>query len=178
MATKELRRINWAENHKCCHRNLYLIEGTSICDIGTELLLSKSYCAEIDSFIIQIFGFLYSADLQLFRMKLAFSYIHVPTSQAGQEDTLPEVKKVKVNAITQAVSCWLPTVEARVRARVWSSVICGGHFGAGVGYLGVLRIFPLPIFIPPTAHHMSSVAGTIGQTVAAVPSGLSLTPPE
>jgi hypothetical protein len=41
----------------------------------------------------------------------------------------------------------------------------------------VLR-FPLPIFIPPTAPHSSSGAGTIGQTVADVPSGLSLTPPQ
>jgi hypothetical protein len=36
----------------------------------------------------------------------------------------------------------------------------------------------LPILIPPTAPHSpSSGAGTIGQIVADVPSGLSLTPP-
>jgi hypothetical protein len=34
-------------------------------------------------------------------------------------------------AIAQAVSRWLPTVAARVRARVWSSGICGGQNGAG-----------------------------------------------
>jgi hypothetical protein len=40
--------------------------------------------------------------------------------------------------------------------------------------LRVLR-FPLPILIPPTAPHSSSSgAGTIGQLVADVPSGLSL----
>jgi hypothetical protein len=51
-------------------------------------------------------------------------------------------------AIAQAVSRWLPTAAARVRARVWSSGICGGQSGAGGGFLRVLR-FPLPIFIPP-----------------------------
>jgi hypothetical protein len=50
----------------------------------------------------------------------------------------------------QAVSRWLPTAAAWVRARVWSSGICGGPSGAGEGFLRVLR-FPLPIFIPPTS---------------------------
>jgi hypothetical protein len=51
-------------------------------------------------------------------------------------------------AIAQAVSRWLPTAAARVRARVWSSGICGGQSGAEAGFLRVLR-FPLPILIPP-----------------------------
>jgi hypothetical protein len=50
-------------------------------------------------------------------------------------------------AIAQAVSRWLPTGAARVETWVWSSGICGGQSGAGVGFLRVLR-FPLPIFIP------------------------------
>jgi hypothetical protein len=58
-------------------------------------------------------------------------------------------------AIAQAVSRWLPTAAARVRSRVWSSGICGGQSGAGVGFLQVLR-FPLPIFIPPTAPQSPS----------------------
>jgi hypothetical protein len=37
-------------------------------------------------------------------------------------------------AIAQAVSRWLPTAAARVRARVWSSGICGGQSGAGAGF--------------------------------------------
>jgi hypothetical protein len=41
-------------------------------------------------------------------------------------------------AIAQAVSCWLPTAAGRVRARVWSSGICGGQSGAGAGFLRVL----------------------------------------
>jgi hypothetical protein len=57
---------------------------------------------------------------------------------------------VKGRAIAQAVSRWLPTAAARVRARVWSSGICGGQSGAGAGFLRVLR-FPLPIFIPPNS---------------------------
>jgi hypothetical protein len=68
-------------------------------------------------------------------------------------------------AIAQAVSRWLTTAAARVRARVWSSGICGGQDGAGAGYLRVLR-FPLPIFIPPiTPQSPSSIIWgcTIGQ---------------
>jgi hypothetical protein len=48
--------------------------------------------------------------------------------------------------------------------------ICGGQSDTGTGFLRALQ-FPLPILIPPAA-------GTIGQKVADVPSGLSLTPPQ
>jgi hypothetical protein len=48
-------------------------------------------------------------------------------------------------AIAQAVSRWLPTAVARVRARVWLSGVCGG---AAAGFLRELS-FALPIFIPP-----------------------------
>jgi hypothetical protein len=55
--------------------------------------------------------------------------------------------------------------------------ICGGQNGTEAGFLRVL-LFTLPL-IPPTAPHSpSSGAGTVGQTVADVPSGLNLTPPE
>jgi hypothetical protein len=81
-------------------------------------------------------------------------------------------------AIAQAVSRRLPTAAARVRFQVRSCVICGGQSGTGAGFLRVLR-FPLPILIPPTTQHSSSSgAGTIGQILADVPSGLSLTPPQ
>jgi hypothetical protein len=76
-------------------------------------------------------------------------------------------------AIVQAVSHRLPTAAARFRALVRS---CGGQSGTGTGFLRVLR-FPLPILIPPTAPHTYG-AGTIGQLMADVPSGLSLTPPQ
>jgi hypothetical protein len=66
-------------------------------------------------------------------------------------------------AIAQAVRRWLPTAAARVRARVWSSGICGGQSGAGAGFLRVLR-FALQIFIPPNSPSSQSPgAGTIGQ---------------
>jgi hypothetical protein len=77
-------------------------------------------------------------------------------------------------AIAQTVSRWLATSAARVRARVWSSGICGGQSGVGAGFLRVFR-FPLPIFIPPNSLSSHSPgAVTIGQLVADVPSGPSL----
>jgi hypothetical protein len=81
-------------------------------------------------------------------------------------------------AIAQAVSRWLPTAAARVRARVWSSGICGGQSEAGAGFLRVLR-FPLPIFIPPIAPQSPSIyhLGLYNRPeVAAVPGDLSPTP--
>jgi hypothetical protein len=84
----------------------------------------------------------------------------------------------KGRAITQAVSRWLPTAAARVRARVWTCGICGGQSSAGAGFLIVLR-FPLPIFVPPIASQSqpSIIWGWYNRPVlAAVPSGLSLTP--
>jgi hypothetical protein len=74
-------------------------------------------------------------------------------------------------AIAQAVSRWLPTAAARVRARVLSNGICGGQSGTGAGFLQVLR-FPLPIFIPPISPlSYSPGAGKIDHSVADVPSG-------
>jgi hypothetical protein len=80
-------------------------------------------------------------------------------------------------AIAQAVSRWLPTASARVRARVWSCGICGGQGGAGAGFLRVLR-FPLPILIPPIAPQSPSsiILGLYNRPeVAAVP--VDLVPP-
>jgi hypothetical protein len=81
-------------------------------------------------------------------------------------------------AIAQAVSHWLPTAAARLRARVRSCGICDGKSGIGKGFLRVLR-FSLPIFIPPIAPQSPSsiIWGWYSRpVVAAVPSGLSLTP--
>jgi hypothetical protein len=60
------------------------------------------------------------------------------------------------HVIAQAVSHWLPTMVAWVRSQVKSCGICGGQSGAGADFLWVLR-FPLPILIPPTASHSSSI---------------------
>jgi hypothetical protein len=81
------------------------------------------------------------------------------------------------SVIAQAVSRWLPIAAARVRSKVKLCGISGGQSGSGAGFLRLLR-FPLPVLIPLTASHSSSIsgAGTIGQLVADVPSGLSLTP--
>jgi hypothetical protein len=80
-------------------------------------------------------------------------------------------------AIAQAVSRWLTTTAARVRARVWSCGIFGGQSGARAFFLRVLR-FPLPIFVPPiTPQSPSSVIWGLYNrpVVAVVPSGHSLT---
>jgi hypothetical protein len=65
-----------------------------------------------------------------------------------------------MRAIAQAISLRLPTAADRVRAQVRAQVrlcgICGGRSGTGAGFLRVLR-FPLPILIPPTAPHSSSI---------------------
>jgi hypothetical protein len=77
-------------------------------------------------------------------------------------------------AIAQAVSPRLPTAMAQVRARVWSSGICGGQSGAGARILRVIR-FPLPIFIPQNSPSSQSPgADTVGQLVVDMPSAHSL----
>jgi hypothetical protein len=102
----------------------------------------------------------YIRDLQIIKQNAYLSY----RRPKYLEDT---ELRYKVNyiigrAIAQAVSCWLPTAAARVRARVWSNGICGGQSGAGAGFLRVLR-FPLP-FIPPNSSSSQSLGtGTIGQ---------------
>jgi hypothetical protein len=105
-------------------------------------------------------------------------------------------------AIAQAVSNRLPTTAALVRAHVKSCGICGGKCGTRADFLRVLR-FPLPILISQAAPHSSSYiirdwfplpilisqmlhihrhtrissgAGTIGQLMADVPSGLKSHP--
>jgi hypothetical protein len=59
-------------------------------------------------------------------------------------------------AIAQTVSRWFPTAAARVRSQVKSCGICGGQSGAGAVFLRVL-LFPLPVLIPPTAPHSTSI---------------------
>jgi hypothetical protein len=59
-------------------------------------------------------------------------------------------------AIAQAVGHRHPTAAGRVRAQVKSCGICGGQGGIEAGFLRVLR-FSLPIPIPPTAPHSSSI---------------------
>jgi hypothetical protein len=88
---------------------------------------------------------------------------------------------VNGRAIAQAVSRRLPTAAARVRAQARSCGICGGQSGTGAGlseYFGFPCQFSFQTLLH--THHLlvSSGAGIIGQLVADVPSGLSLTPPQ
>jgi hypothetical protein len=61
----------------------------------------------------------------------------------------------KGRSIAHAVSRWLPTAAALLRAQVRSWGICGGQSGLGAGFLRELR-FPPPILIPPSVPHSSS----------------------
>jgi hypothetical protein len=83
------------------------------------------------------------------------------------------------SVIAQAVGHQFPTAAAWIRAQVRSCGICGGQSGTGAGFLQVLR-FPLPILIPPTSLHSSSITrGWYNRPVVAdTPSGLSLTQSE
>jgi ribosomal protein S14 len=77
-------------------------------------------------------------------------------------------------AVAEAVSRWLPTPAARVRARAECGV-CGGQSGTGASFLRVLR-FPLRIIPPISLSSKSPGACTIGLLVAAVPSEANWTP--
>jgi hypothetical protein len=89
-------------------------------------------------------------------------------------NNLPDCNAHRRISVARAVSRWLPTAAVRVRARVWSSWICGGQCGAGAGFLLVIR-FPLPIFIPPNSPSSQSPgARSIGQQMADLPSGPSM----
>jgi hypothetical protein len=80
------------------------------------------------------------------------------------------------HAIAQAVSRRLPTAEAQVRVQVRSCGIFCGQSGIETGFLQVLRFacqFSFNRLLHNHHHHLSFGAGTISQTVAAVPSGLS-----
>jgi hypothetical protein len=67
-----------------------------------------------------------------------------------------QLNLIIVRAIWQDVTRRLRTAAARVRAQVSSSGICGGQSDTEVGFLRVLR-FAVPILIPPTAPHSSSI---------------------
>jgi hypothetical protein len=66
------------------------------------------------------------------------------------------VREPLARAIAQAVSRRFPTAAARVRAQFRSCSVCGGQNGTGAGFIRVLRV-SLPILIPPTAPHSSSI---------------------
>jgi hypothetical protein len=81
-------------------------------------------------------------------------------------------------AIAQAVSPWFPTPRDRVQAQARSCEICGGQSDTGAGLIRVPRS-PLQIFIPSTAPESPSsiICDWYNRPeMAAVPSGLSLTP--
>jgi hypothetical protein len=80
------------------------------------------------------------------------------------------------HAIAQVVSCWLPTTATWVQSRVWSSGVCGGQSGAGQVFSEYFG-FPCHSSFHQILHHNHPGQATIGQSMAAVPSGPSWTPP-
>jgi hypothetical protein len=64
--------------------------------------------------------------------------------------------EITVGSCHYQASRWLPSAAAQFRAQVRSCGICGGQSGAGAGFLLVLWL-PLPILIPPTVPHSSSI---------------------
>jgi hypothetical protein len=82
-----------------------------------------------------------------------------PLCSSSSKLSLPCAKHwCQDRSIAQAVSRWLPTAAAWVRFCVWSSGICGGQSGAGMGFLRVLR-FPLPIIIITQGRYSRPVSG-------------------
>jgi hypothetical protein len=92
------------------------------------------------------------------------------------------IKRVTVfwgRAIAQRVSRRLPTAAARVDPR-------SGHVGSVVDTVALGQVLSEYFGFPCQCsfhrllhtHHLSSGAGTIGQILADVPSGPSLTPPQ
>jgi hypothetical protein len=81
------------------------------------------------------------------------------------------------HVIAQVVSSWLPTAAPWDQAQVRLCRFCSGQNSTEADFFQVLW-FPLP-FIPLTASRpLTPNAGTIGQVVADMPSGLSLAPPQ
>jgi hypothetical protein len=62
-------------------------------------------------------------------------------------------------AMTQAVSCWPLTAEARVRARIILCVICGGKSGTGTGISPRSSVFPCQYHSTVALHTHLSFGG-------------------
>jgi hypothetical protein len=83
------------------------------------------------------------------------------------------------HAIAQVVSRQLPTVAAWVRAQVKSCEFVVEKVALGQVFFEYFDL-PCQFSFPQLlyTHYLASEAGTRGQLVADVPSGLSLTPPQ
>jgi hypothetical protein len=74
------------------------------------------------------------------------------------------------------VSRHIPNAATQVLSQFKSSGICGGQSDTGAGSSEFFGLFCQFSFHQMLHIHLSYGAGTIGQLVADVPSGLSLTP--
>jgi hypothetical protein len=94
-----------------------------------------------------------------FSMSVGYCYERPLSSRIGSTTLLQSSRSVCFHknswnsmvwgcVIAQAVSRWLPTAAARVRAWVWSSGICGRKSGDGAGFLRVPRFPPAKLHSP------------------------------
>jgi hypothetical protein len=80
------------------------------------------------------------------------SPITVCPNRPNRPNRLSYIMRLSGRAIAPAVSRRFPTAAAQVRP----PGICGGQSGIGADFLRVFRV-PLPIIIPPTAPHSSTI---------------------
>jgi hypothetical protein len=82
----------------------------------------------------------------------------IPTGSCPFQGVLPTVYNIKkLKSRTRSTrGVWLSNSAVRVRAQVGSCGICGRRSGTGARFVWV-HWFPLPILIPPTAPHSSSM---------------------
>jgi hypothetical protein len=100
-----------------------------------------------------------------------------PGSNPGRRGGKPATNHQSYGA--QAVTHRLSTAAARLRVQVRSCGICDGQSGRGQvfsEYIGFSCQFSFHRLLH--IHHLSCEAGTTGQLMADVPSGLSLIPPQ
>jgi hypothetical protein len=86
----------------------------------------------------------------------AYSIVSQPTTLSRAPTHAANSYAYRGGAVPQAVIRWLPTAAAWVRVQIRSCRIGGGPSGIRAGFIRVL-LFTLPILIPPTAQHSSSI---------------------
>jgi hypothetical protein len=114
------------------------------------------------------------------RRQLNVSEKHVGSilrvEEKAKQETIRSKRQAEVGAIAQAVSRWLPTAAARVRARVWQMEFVVDKVALGQVFYEYFG-FPCQSSFHQIIHHHNHPGQVqICHSVADVPSGLSSTP--